>query len=104
MKAIILKNPLNKINLLRNTANFFKELKENFWLRPSNKIFIDKIILTLKNGDEYILLDNIPCDLSNKDVVISLRRLIIHKYAKGINENINLNKDSDSLIFIYHEK
>ena len=101
MKTIILKNPLNKINLLRNTANFFKELKQNLY---TNKIFIDKIILTLKNGDEYILLDNIPCDLSNKDVVISLRRLIIHKYAKGINENINLNKDSDSLIFIYHEK
>ena len=101
MKTIILKNPLNKINLLRNTVNFFKELKQNLY---TNKIFIDKIILTLKNGDDYILLDNIPCYLSNKDVVISLRRLIIHKYAKGINENINLNKDSDSLIFIYHEK
>ena len=44
------------------------------------------------------------CDLNNKNVIISLRRLILHKYAKGINENINLNKDSNSLIFIYHEK
>ena len=106
MKAIILKNPLNKINLLRNTANFFKELKENLGRLRShtNKIFIDKIILTLKNGDEYILLENMECDLNNKNVIISLRRLILHKYAKGINENINLNKDSDSLIFIYHEK
>ena len=101
MKAIILKNPLNKISLLRNTANFFKELKLILY---TNKIFIDKIILTLKNGDEYILLENMECDLNNKNVIISLRRLILHKYAKGINENINLNKDSDSLIFIYHEK
>ena len=104
MKAIILKNPLNKISLLRNTANFFKELKQNLGLRHTNKIFIDKIILTLKNGDEYILLENMECDLNNKNVIISLRRLILHKYAKGINENINLNKDSNSLIFIYHEK
>ena len=98
MKAIILKNPLNKINLLRNTANFFKELKENLF---SNKIFIDKIILTLKNGDEYILLDNMECDLNNKNVVISLRRLILINYNKGINENIN--KEFESLIFIYDE-
>ena len=98
MKAIILKNPLNKINLLRNTANFFKELKENLL---SNKIFIDKIILTLKNGDEYILLENMECDLNNKNVIISLRRLILHKYTKGINENIN--KEFESLIFIYDE-
>ena len=98
MKAIILKNPLNKINLLRNTANFFKELKENLY---TNKIFIDKIILTLKNGDEYILLDNMECDLNNKNVVISLRRLILINYNKGINENIN--KEFESLIFIYDE-
>ena len=100
MKAIILKKPLKRYNLLRITNSFFKELKEHLY----NKIFIDKIILTLKNGDEYILLENMECDLNNKNVIISLRRLILHKYAKGINENINLNKDSDSLIFIYHEK
>ena len=101
MKAIILKKPLKRYNLLRITNIFFKELKENLY---TNKIFIKKIFLTLKNGDELILFDNIECDLNNKNVIISLRRLILHKYAKGINENINLNKDSDSLIFIYHEK
>ena len=97
MKAIILKNPLNKINLLRNTANFFKELKENL----SNKILIKKLFLTLKNGDELILVDNLECDLNNNKNVLSIKRLILHKYTKGINENIN--KEFESLIFIYDE-
>ena len=55
----------------------------------------------MKNGDEYILLENMECDLNNKNVIISLRRLILHKYTKGINENIN--KEFESLIFIYDE-
>ena len=102
MKAIILKNPLNKINLLRNTANFFKELKENL----SNKILIKKLFLTLKNGDELILVDNLECDLNNNKNVLSIKRLILHKYTKGINENIKgsaINKEFESLIFIYDE-
>ena len=101
MKAIILKKPLKRYNLLRITNSFFKELKENFWLRPSNKIFIKKIFLTLKNGDELILVDNLECDLNNNKNVLSIKRLILHKYTKGINENIN--KEFESLIFIYDE-
>ena len=97
MKAIILKKPLKRYNLLRITNSFFKELKENL----SNKIFIKKIFLTLKNGDELILVDNLECDLNNDKNVLSIKRLILHKYTKGINENIN--KEFESLIFIYDE-
>ena len=102
MKTIILKKPLKRYNLLRITNSFFKELKENL----SNKIFIKKIFLTLKNGDELILVDNLECDLNNNKNVLSIKRLILHKYTKGINENIKgsaINKEFESLIFIYDE-
>lgn len=98
MKTIIIKNTLKLNNLTQSLYRFFKELKENLY---TNNILIVKITLYLKNGTECTLLENTECDLSDRNVIITLKRLIIYSYKKALNDNVDLNKDSDSIIFIY---
>ena len=98
MKTIIIKKTLKLNNFTQYLYRFFKELKENLY---TNNILIVKITLYLKNGTECTLLENTECDLSDRNVIITLKRLIIYSYKKALNDNVNLNKDSDSIIFFY---
>ena len=102
MKAIILKKELNKTRLERTLRRFFYELSK---LEYPKSISLSKIVLTLKNGKEFILFEfeNMNVKLNDKSKIRAINRVSLSSYLNILNNNKDLNipKESDSIIFYF---
>lgn len=68
MKTIVLRKELNASRLAYHLWLFFNNLN-------LTKIHIDKIVLTLRNNQEFILLEDINVDKSNIQEVKTVKKL-----------------------------
>ena len=102
MTAVILRKELNKARLGRTLRRFFSDLSN---LEYPKSISLAKIVLTLKNGREFILFENMDVKLNDKKTIRAINRVTLSNYLNITNNNKDLNipKESDSIIFFFSD-
>ena len=98
MKTLILRKDLTAKRLSYQMWLFFSKLK-------INSIYIDRISLTLKNNQEFILIEDINVDKTNTQELQTIKKLIVKNYLNICKNNtdINIGKESDYIMFFYKE-
>ena len=54
-----------------------------------------------KDGTDLTLNENIEVSLHSSAIVRTVKRFVLKNYYKYLNDNEDLNKEIDSIVFIY---
>ena len=97
MKTVTLRKSLTEPRLTSTLRQFINKNKNK------NFILIDKIVLILRNNQEFKLLENIILDTNNQPQINTVLKLTVKNFidVKLQNPDIDISKESNYIMFFY---